>query len=137
MDGDIAASAATTATALRLAPHSVFVRALRLDAEIGVYAHEHGRRQPLVIDLDLKVAAITDKDAFEDAVCYAWAADQARAVLSEGRLNLVETAALRIAERCLEDRRVERVRVRVEKPEALGDAAGVGVELELDRAAAT
>jgi len=35
----------------------VFVRGLKVDAQIGVYDHEHGRAQPLLVDVELDVAA--------------------------------------------------------------------------------
>ena len=48
--------------------------------------------------------------------------------------ELVEAFAGRIAQSCLEDHRVTRARVRVEKPSALApDAAAAGAEIELVR----
>ena len=35
---------------MSLTHRRVFVKSLRVDAAIGVYDHEHGRMQPLVID---------------------------------------------------------------------------------------
>jgi hypothetical protein len=35
----------------------VFVRGLKVEAEVGVYSHERGKTQPLVIDVELDVAA--------------------------------------------------------------------------------
>jgi dihydroneopterin aldolase len=34
----------------------VFVRALRVEAEIGMNAHEQGRRQTLIVDVELALA---------------------------------------------------------------------------------
>ena len=46
---------------------------------------------------------------------------------------LVETLAERVAAAALADRRVERVRVAVEKPDAFADVAAVGVVVERRR----
>ena len=46
-------------------------------------------------------------------------------------MDLVETFAERYADLLLDDPRVRRVTVRVEKPEALGTDADVGVEITL------
>ena len=112
----------------------VFVRGLRVEAEIGVYAHEHGRRQPLLIDVDLDVAAASCEH-IGDTVNYETVATQARALAAAGHVKLIETFAERLARACLEDDRVQKVRVRVEKPQALApDAAAAGVEVTLSRA---
>ena len=50
-----------------------------------------------------------------------------RAVVAAGHINLVETVAERIAERCLADKRIVSVLVRVEKLER--GPASVGVEI--------
>jgi dihydroneopterin aldolase len=54
----------------------------------------------------------------------------AQAAVAEGHTLLVETLAERIAVMALEDPRVVRARVTVEKPDAFPDAASVGVMVE-------
>ena len=111
----------------------VFVRGLTIEVEIGLYAHERGRRQPLVIDVELDLAP-TWVAGIRDTVNYEGIAQRALAIAAEGHVDLVETFAERLARDCLCDRRVRRVRVRVEKPEAIADAAAAGVEVVLDAA---
>jgi dihydroneopterin aldolase len=118
-----------TAATARIVAARVFVRAIRIDAEIGIHAHEHGRRQPLLVDVDLDVA-MTDWRRLDDTVNYETIADLARSIAAEGHIGLVETFAHRLAEACLAEPRVLRARVRVEKPMALAPvAAGAGVEI--------
>ena len=116
----------------RRARHRVFVRGLCLDMEIGVYGHEHGRTQPVVIDVELDLEG-AGHQRLSDTVNYEGIAEIARAAAGDGHVLLVEDVAERIARGCLEDRRVRRVRVRVEKPEALAQAAAAGFELVLER----
>lgn len=107
----------------------VFVRGLTVEAEIGVYAHEQGRRQPLIVDVELDVAAAGWR-ALADTVNYETIVGHARAVAAAGHIGLVESFAQRLAEACFEEPRVLRARVRVEKPLALApDAAAAGVEI--------
>jgi dihydroneopterin aldolase len=107
----------------------VFVRGLRIDAEIGVHDHEHGRKQPLVVDVELDVAAGGWR-ALDDTVNYEAIASAARSIAAAGHIGLVESFAQRLADRCLAHPRVTRARVRVEKPLALApDAAAAGVEI--------
>jgi dihydroneopterin aldolase len=110
----------------------VFVRGLRLQAEIGVHAHEHGRTQPLVIDVELD-AELAGFDRLADTLNYEAVAAHAHQVLAAGHLQLVETFVDRLARACLADPRVRRVRVRAEKPDALAEADGAGFELVLER----
>ena len=53
MDG---AASLPAAADLRVEGLTVFVRGLEIQAGIGVYDHEHGRLQPLIIDVTLELA---------------------------------------------------------------------------------
>lgn len=107
----------------------VFVRGLKVEAWIGVYDHEHGRQQPLVIDVELDVAA-SHCEQLGDTVNYETILQAAQGIAAEGHIDLVETFAERLAQACFDDSRVTRARVRVEKPLALAPhAAAAGVEI--------
>ena len=115
----------------------VIVRALRLDIEIGIYDHEHGRLQPLVIDVELEVLpdlGLTGFSDIHDTVNYEGVVAKAKAVAKAGHILLVEAFAQRLAQACLDDRRVVRAKVYVEKPQALApDAAAAAVEIIVER----
>jgi dihydroneopterin aldolase len=110
----------------------VFIRDFELDAQIGVHPSELGRTQPIRINLDLAVCETAQdlQDELENVVCYERIATNIRGMVASGHVKLVETLAERIAALCLEDARVRRVRVRVEKRDAIPGASGVGVEIE-------
>lgn len=116
----------------RRAIRHVFIRDLAIDAEIGVHRHEKGRRQPVRINLDLTVSegGVPLGDRLDRVVDYERVASGVRALIAEGHVKLVETLAERIAALCLRDTRVLAVRVRIEKLQAIADAASVGVEIE-------
>jgi dihydroneopterin aldolase len=109
----------------------VFVRDLVLAALIGVHRHEQDGRQRVRINLDLEVpedgAPLSDR--LSEVVNYQDIVAGIRKIVAAGHINLVETLAERIAARCLVDRRVQRVRVRVEKLDVFADAGSVGVEI--------
>ena len=116
---------------VRIVGARVFVRALRLDAEIGVYDHEHGRRQPLIADVELDIAP-AGWERLSETINYETIASKAKAVAATGHFKLVEAFAEALGRACLEDERISRVRVRVEKPLALApeaDAAGAEIVL--------
>jgi dihydroneopterin aldolase len=115
--------------ALRILVTKVFVRGLKIDAEIGVYDHELHRRQPLVVDVELDVAAGGWRH-LADTVNYERVVQAAQAIAASGHIGLVESFAQRLAEACFDEPRVLRARIRVEKPEALAPhAAAAGVEI--------
>jgi dihydroneopterin aldolase len=119
--------------AIRIETIKVFVRELRVEAEVGVHCHEHGRRQPLIVDVELDIAPPTG-DQIADTVDYQAIAAHAQAIAAHGHVKLIETFAEQLARACLEDSRVSRARVRVEKPEALAPhAAAGGAEIILTR----
>lgn len=111
---------------------TVFVRGLRVEAGIGVHDHEQGRLQPLVIDVTLALAP-APVERLADTINYETVAQAARAIVDEGHVGLVETFAERLAAACLEDTRVRRCTVRIEKPGALEAAAAAGCEVVLAR----
>ncbi len=119
--------------ALRMEGFRVFVRGLLVQAEIGLYPHERGRVQPLVIDVELEMEPASVA-GIGDTVNYETLADYAAALAAAGHVDLVETFAERLAQGCLENPHVVRARVRVEKPQALERAQAAGVEIVLGRA---
>jgi dihydroneopterin aldolase len=120
----------------------VFLHDLLLDAAIGVYTQEQGRTQRIRVNVDLGVTddgaralsrAAVGRDDLKRVVDYAVIAERVRAIVAAGHVRLVETLAERLAEACLEDKRVQLARVRVEKLDVLPDGASAGVEVERRR----
>jgi dihydroneopterin aldolase len=110
----------------------VFVRGLKVDAIVGVHDHEKTSPQPLSISIDLTVSELpgTTTDDLSNVVCYEDVVRKVQAICEDGHVNLIETLAERISASCLEDIRVQAVRVRVEKPNAFEECASVGIEIE-------
>lgn len=126
---------AATARATR----RMFIRDLVLNAQIGVYAHEQGRTQRVRVNLDLAVEdqqadnlsrPAVGADDLRRVVDYDIVINAVREIIATGHVQLVETLAERVAEACLQDKRVYRVRVMIEKLDVFADAASVGVEIE-------
>ena len=109
----------------------IFVRGLVLPVAIGVYDEEQGVTQKVSFTIEASVApGSPQRDAIAEVPSYDDLVGAVRAVVAAGHINLVETMAERIAERCLADKRIVSVLVRVEKLER--GPASVGVR---DRAA--
>lgn len=95
----------------------VTVTGLQVAAEIGVYAHEHGVSQRLVVDVVVTVTP-PESDTLSASLDYQRIADDAQA-LGGQRIGLIETYARLLAEKCLTHPTALRVEVRVAKPGAL------------------
>lgn len=107
----------------------IFVHGLVLPVAVGVYDEEQGVTQKVSFTVEAAVATgVTAKgDAIVEVPSYDDLAKAVQAVVADGHINLVETLAERIAERCLSDQRIVSVLVRVEKLER--GPASVGVEI--------
>ena len=107
-----------------------FIRNLELLARIGVHGHEHGKPQPVRINVWLTSKGAVQEDKLQYALDYEAIAEKIRTIVGAGHVNLAETLAERIASLCLEDERVVKVGVKVEKLHALPGAEAAGVEIE-------
>jgi len=112
------------------------VRGLVLPVALGVYEEEQGVTQKVSFTIEAGVAThVSPKgDAIAEVPSYDDLVGAVRGVIKDGHINLVETLAERIAERCLSDKRIVAVLVRVEKLER--GPASVGVEIVRPRMAA-
>jgi D-erythro-7,8-dihydroneopterin triphosphate epimerase len=108
---------------------------LLVRAIIGVNSDERENRQDVMISLrleaDLRPAARSD--LIDDAVNYRTITKCVIGFVEQSSFQLVETLAEEVAQLCLKDSRVERVRVHVRKPGALRFARTVGVCIERGR----
>ena len=108
----------------------VFVNRLAVEASIGIHRHEKQNKQTIWLTVDAAVLENTDApEDIEDVVCYENICKIATALATEGHIDLVETMAERLADRLMEDPRLVQIRVQIEKPEAIAEAASVGIAI--------
>jgi 7,8-dihydroneopterin aldolase/epimerase/oxygenase len=113
----------------------VFVHDLEIVASVGILEHEKRYEQRIVVSADLAVRDDYDgvSDRLGDVLDYGKVVDDITRLVQAEHVNLIETLAERIAGRCLADQRVERVRVRIAKPDILPSGGCVGIEIERGR----
>jgi dihydroneopterin aldolase len=116
-----------------LGSDKIFVRDFVVPVQIGAYSFEHGHTQKVRFDVIADVLRVTkNPEHMRHVFSYDIIMDGIRAIVARGHVELSETLAEQVAAHVLEDPRVVRVTVRVEKLE-LGPG-GVGVEIERRRA---
>ncbi|MBF0162451.1 MAG: dihydroneopterin aldolase [Magnetococcales bacterium] len=111
------------------------IRDLHLRCVIGIQEWERSVLQDVRINIVLHadLAQAGQSDRIEETINYKTLSKAVIALTERSQFFLVETLAERIAELCLADRRVQRVKVSVEKPGALRFARSVGVTLRRQR----
>lgn len=114
---------------------TLFIKDLLVRTVLGVSAEERRDRQDVLISVELitDTSAPGRSDDLADAVNYRTIAKQILALADKSAFQLVEKFAEEIALICLDDARVRRASVTVEKPGALRFARSVGVSIDRDR----
>lgn len=109
----------------------IFIKDLSLECKIGVTELERRKKQPVLINIvlyaDVKRAGETDD--ISETVNYEDVSLEVVEYVKKTSFCLLEKLAEEIAEKCLEQTRVEKVEVRIEKPRALKFAESAGVEI--------
>jgi FolB domain-containing protein len=115
----------------------IFIKDLTARGIIGVSEREREKPQEIVINLSLYVdtARAGESDDIHDTVNYRTVSKRVIAHAESANRHIVEALAADIARICLEEKEVQKVRVRVEKPGAVRFSRSVGVEIEREREA--
>ena len=109
----------------------VSIRDLQVSTVIGVYDWEREIEQSLTFSVDMAadVAKAAGRDDIRYALDYSAVAHTVKCVVIEGKFQLIETAAERVAQRLVADYGLTWVRVQVVKPiTSEGYTAAITVE---------
>ncbi len=113
----------------------VIIKDLLARGIIGINPWERENPQEILINLtlfaDLEIAG--ESDNIDDCLNYRTISKKALYHAEHAQRLTVEALASDLAKMCLEDQRVKRVIVRVEKPGAVRFARSAGVEIERER----
>lgn len=110
----------------------IYIRELRVDTTIGVYAWERRLRQTLVFDLELgtDIRPAAGADRLDLTLDYKAVADRVVAFAAAAAFELVETMAERVAALIQTEFGVPWLRLTVNKPGAVRQARDIGVIIE-------
>jgi dihydroneopterin aldolase/D-erythro-7,8-dihydroneopterin triphosphate epimerase len=113
----------------------IHIKDLLLRTIVGLSEDERRDRQDVLINLVLYVDTrqAGQSDDVADTVNYRTLTKRIIHLVENSQFYLVEKLAAEIAAICLEDSRVKRARVSVEKPGALRFARSVGISVERGR----
>jgi D-erythro-7,8-dihydroneopterin triphosphate epimerase len=111
--------------------NKIHIRDLALRCVIGVFPEERTERQDILLNIALSCdfGRSVDTDRLEDTVDYKALTKRIIALVEASEFRLLEALADRVAGICLEDPRVNRATVCIDKPGALRFARSVAVEV--------
>ena len=113
----------------------IFLNDFMLEANIGVYKHEKEGTQPLRINVVAKVKnpkKINDSN-LQSVVCYNQISKKIKKIVKSGHTILLEKLAEKIFQECFRNKRIETIKIRLEKLDAIQGAASAGIEVERSR----
>ncbi len=98
---------------------------------IGVNPEERENKQDVIINITLYLNLFnaSRSDAIDETVNYSDLSKRIIGMVENSQCQLIERLAERVAELCLEQPKVEKVRVRLDKPRAIPYAASAAVEI--------
>jgi dihydroneopterin aldolase len=114
----------------------IFLNDLLVEARIGVYKYEKNSTQPLRVNIIAKVKnpkKINDNNLYS-VVCYNQISKKIKKIIKSGHTVLLEKLAEKIFEECFKNKRIETMKIRLEKLSAIKDAESAGIEVERSRA---
>ena len=114
----------------------IFLNDMLLNAEIGIYKKEKNISQPLRVSMIAKVKnpkKINDKN-ISSVVCYNQISKKIKKIIGAGHTILLEKLAEKIFQECFKNKRIETMKIRLEKLDAIKEAASAGIEIERSRA---
>ena len=113
----------------------IFLNDFMIDANIGVYKHEKINSQPLRINIIAKVKnpkKIND-DKLYSVVCYNQISKKIKKIIKSGHTILLEKLAEKIFQECFKNKRIQTMKIRLEKLDAIQEAESAGIEVERSR----
>ncbi|WP_232023408.1 dihydroneopterin aldolase [Thiomicrorhabdus aquaedulcis] len=122
----------------KLLMDTIFIQGLHTQAIIGIYDWERAQPQPLIFDIDMRlaIAKAAQSDAISDTVDYKQVADEVIELVNQSRFELLESLCEAICAHILAHHLpVQSLRLRVSKPQAVPQATTVGLIIKRHRAA--
>lgn len=108
----------------------IFLEDLKFSTKIGVLAWEKQIEQTITISLKIYTDFANLEDKLEKTVDYSIIYSKIKQYLDSQQHNLIETLAENIASLVLNDKKIAKLEVLLEKPSALPETRKLGVKIE-------
>ena len=111
----------------------IHIKNLMLKTKFGFYPKEKKISQRLIFNLKVYTVKNVDRDSrLEDVVDYDQIVKIIKNILIEN-INFLETLAEKIINKIFDDRRIIKINIKIEKPDAVSECDSVGYEITKER----
>ena len=118
---------------LKIEDESVIINDLTLNAKFGFYAKEKAEEQKLIFNIKLFIEKTSYKDLdLKEVVDYDQIISIIKNILKK-EINFLETLASSIIDQIFLDKRINKVYLKIEKPDVIKECKSVGYEVTKKR----
>ena len=110
---------------------TVFIKDFIIEEIIGIHEHEKIKKQKIKFNivLDVNQSSVPDEKNIKSIVDYEKITNKLEKLTKSTKYNFIESLAEDSFKEIFEDRRIDSVTIKIEKPEAIKNARSVGVEV--------
>ena len=110
---------------------TVFIKDFIIEEIIGIHEHEKIKKQKIKFNIILNVdkSSIPDEKDIKSIVDYEKITNKLENLTKSKKYNFLESLAEDSFKEIFEDKRINSVAIKIEKPEAIKNAGSVGVEV--------
>ena len=112
----------------------IHIEDLIISCLIGVYEHEHGRKQRICINMLITYStARNTHTTYEDVICYDNLIQRITELCLDEHTELIEQLILKIVDDIAMDSRIQAMEIKVAKLEAIKSTKSVGLSYKFER----
>jgi len=110
---------------------TVFIKNFIIEEIIGFYKHEKEKKQKIIFNivLDIDQSSLPNEKDIKSIVDYEKITNKLENLTKSKKYNFLESLAEDSFKEIFEDKRINSVKIKIEKPEAIKNAESVGVEV--------
>ena len=110
---------------------TIFIKDFIIEEIIGIHKHEKIKKQKIKFNivLDVNQSFVPDEKDIKSIVDYEKITNKLETLTKSKKYNFLESLAEDSFKEIFEDKRIDSVTIKIEKPEAIQNARSVGVEV--------
>ena len=110
---------------------TVFIKDFIIEEIIGFYKHEKIKKQKIKFNiiLDVNQSSVPDEGNIKSIVDYEKITNKLKNLVKSKKYNFLESLAEDSFKEMFEDKRINSVTIKIEKPDAIKNAKSVGIEV--------
>jgi len=110
---------------------TVFIKDFIIEEIIGFYKHEKEKKQKIIFNivLDIDQSSLPNEKDIKSIVDYEKITNKLENLTKSKKYNFLESLAEDSFKEIFEDKRINSLKIKIEKPEAIRNAGSVGVEI--------